>query len=95
MPDYYLLLLVALILCFVPADRSYVLRSGTRPTRSQVPRWSVWALRAQFELMLVYADLVKINENWLVGQPLRIWIEEQAATLGAWLMAPGIDMLAA
>lgn len=98
--QYYLLLSVALLLSFIPADHAYsirALRKG-KTIAPVVPRWSVWALRLLFELMLVHAGLVKINEDWLVGQPLGLWFAEYATTVpivGPWLNAPGVNIAAA
>ena len=98
--QYYLLLSVALLMWFVPADREFSIRARRKRDSIPpvVPRWSVWALRLQFELMLVYAGLVKINEDWLGGQPLGLWFAEHATALpivGPWLNAPGVNVAAA
>ena len=96
--QYYLLLTLAFILCFVPAEREYSLRLTKDSAPAQVPRWSVWALRLQFELMLVYAGLVKLNEDWLAGQPLGLWFAQQAGALpmgDGWLTSPGVAVTAA
>ena len=65
--QYYLLLSVLLLLCLMPADRGYSIRRLLTPhsTNAVVPAWSIWALRLQFELFLLYAGLVKINADWL------------------------------
>jgi hypothetical protein len=91
--QYYLLLLVAILLCVVPADREYSVRAWCTPSRQRVvPRWSVWVLRLQFEVVLVFAGLVKLNADWLAGQPLGIWFAQGDARLSSvatWLSVPG------
>lgn len=91
--QYYLLLLVALLLCVLPADREYSLRAWRTPSSQPVvPRWSVWVLRLQFEVVLVFAGLVKLNADWLAGQPLGIWFAQGDARLSSvatWLSVPG------
>jgi vitamin K-dependent gamma-carboxylase len=94
---YYLLLTLALILCFLPAERGFSLDAlRWRATGAQVPRWSVWALRMQFELMLVYAGLVKLNGDWLQGEPLGLWLAARTdlPLVGPWLAAPGVAVVA-
>ena len=73
--QHYLLLLFAAILCVLPAERGFsldALYSRTAAT-SSVPRWSLWALRLQAEIFLIFAGLVKLNGDWLQGQPLGVW----------------------
>jgi hypothetical protein len=69
--QYYLVLTFAALLCVIPA---------ASPT---VPRWSVWALRLQTEIFLVYAGLVKLNGDWLAGQPLELWLDSPTLALPA------------
>ncbi len=90
--QHYLLLVLALLLCFLPADRGLSLRSlrkgGCRfPT---VPRWCIWTLRAQFEVILLWAGLVKLNPDWLGGQPLGLWLSayESLPLLGETMASP-------
>ena len=96
---YYLVLSAAFILCFVPAERGWSVdaRLARPPGRAMVPRWSIWALRLQFELVLIYAALVKINPDWLRGEPLGLWFAEQNGLplVGSWLQLPGISVAAA
>jgi hypothetical protein len=96
--QYYLLLLCLLLLCVMPADREYSVRARRLAQASRVvPRWSVWALRWQFEVMLVYAGLVKLNPDWLAGQPLSLWFagyETRLATISTWLSVPGAAVAA-
>lgn len=96
--QYYLLLLCLLLLCVTPADREYSVRARRLPQAGRVvPRWSMWALRWQFEVMLVYAGLVKLSPDWLAGQPLGLWFgahETRLATVSTWLSAPGAAVVA-
>lgn len=96
---YYLVLCVAFILCFLPAQRGWSVdaRLGLSSGPAVVPRWSIWALRLQFEVVLIYAGLVKINGDWLRGEPLGLWFSEQAGLplVGSWLQRPGVSVTAA
>lgn len=96
--QYYLVLTVALILCFVPAERGWSMDAWRACSSTpHVPRWSIWALRLQFEVMLLYAGLVKINDDWLRGQPLGLWLADYAELplIGFWLTLPGVSVGAA
>ena len=96
---YYLVLCVAFLLCFLPAQRGWSVdaRLGLSSGPAVVPRWSIWALRLQFEVVLIYAGLVKINGDWLRGEPLGLWLSEQAGVplVGAWLQRPGVSVAVA
>ena len=74
---YYFVSLVALMLVFLPADACHSLDAARRPVRwhSQVPRWTVDALRLLVGIVYVYAGLAKLNSDWLLAAaPLRIWL---------------------
>ena len=97
--QYYLALCIALILCFLPAERAFSLdaRRARKSLSPVAPRWSVLALRLQFEVMLLHAGLVKLNGDWLRGEPLGLWLSEHAdrAIVGPWLALPGVSLVAA
>ncbi|MCF3974277.1 HTTM domain-containing protein [Paracoccus salsus] len=81
---FYLVLLYALILCCLPAARVWSLDALLRPTgRTTVPRLSIVMLRAQTEIVLIHAGLVKLTPDWLRGQPLGMWLRER--TEGLWI----------
>jgi len=87
---FYLVLLYAMILCCVPAARVWSLDAWSAPRRDRrVPYLSVFMLRAQTEIVLIYAGLVKLTPDWLQGQPLGLWL--RARTEGMWL-APMFQM---
>lgn len=75
----YLVTLVAFLLCFIPASRGWsldaVLRRQSKPW---VPLWTHWLLLLQFEIMYIFAGLVKINGDWLRLQPLRMWLQARS-----------------
>jgi hypothetical protein len=81
---FYLVLLFLLLLCVLPAHRTWSLdawRAGVRngaPEPPTVPYAAVFVLRAQMEIMLVFAGLVKITPDWLAGEPLGLWLRAQA-----------------
>ncbi|MEO3433047.1 HTTM domain-containing protein [Inquilinus sp. CAU 1745] len=73
---FYLVSLVAFLMCFIPAHRAWsvdaVLRKGF--WSDTVPRWSIWLLIVQFEIMYIFAGLVKINGDWLRLEPMSMWL---------------------
>ena len=77
---FYMVILFAGLLCLLPANRAYSLDARLFPRRrsATVPRWSVWALRTQMEIILIYAGLVKITEDWLKLEPLGTWLRASA-----------------
>lgn len=78
---FYLVSLVAFLMCFAPASRAWSLDAMyARKSRPWVPTWTVWLLLAQFEIMYIFAGLVKINGDWLRLEPLRSWLQSRADT---------------
>jgi hypothetical protein len=77
---FYLVLLFSVLLCFLPAHRAFSLdaRLGLVARTAHVPAVSVFLLRAQVEIVLIFAGLVKISEDWLKGEPLGLWLRAQA-----------------
>ena len=74
---YYFVSLVALLLLVLPAGRYFSLDAHLSPARwrSEVPRWTVDALRLLMGIVYCYAGLAKLNSDWLVhAMPLRIWL---------------------
>ena len=75
---FYLVILVAFLMVLVPANRSLAVDAALRPgTRSAtVPAWSVWLFRLQFEVVYLYAGIVKLNPDWLRLEPMGMWLAQ-------------------
>ena len=73
---FYLVCLIAFIMIFVPANRHFSLDALLRPGLSSrvVPAWSVWLLRFQIAVPMVFGGIAKINGDWLQGEPMRAWL---------------------
>lgn len=73
---FYLVVLVASLLMVVPAHRAFAVDSFLRPSlrSAAAPGWSLWLFRLQFEVMYLYAGIVKINADWLRLEPLGMWL---------------------
>lgn len=73
---FYLVILFALLLCVLPANRAYSVDARLLPgvAGDTVPYAAVFVLRAQMEIMLIAAGVVKLTPDWLAGQPLGLWL---------------------
>jgi hypothetical protein len=61
---YYLVICLCLLMGVLPLAR-----------RTHVPRWVLWALRAQIGLVYVFAGLAKLKGDWVFdAQPMSIWL---------------------
>jgi len=82
---FYLVLLYGALLTLAPAHRMWSVDAWLRPgwRSAAVPAWTVGAVRLQTEIVLIYAGIVKITDDWLRGEPLRMWITEQQGSF--WL----------
>jgi len=76
----YLVLLYAALLAVSPAHLAFSVDAWLWPAwrRRVIAAWSVVAIKAQTEVVLVFAGLVKITDDWLRGEPLGIWLRGQA-----------------
>ena len=98
---FYLVILVAFLMVLVPAHRAWSVdaalfgRSGWRG--GAVPNWSVWLFRLQFEVVYIFAGLVKVNPDWLRLEPMGMWLARRAdfAVVGPYLTEDWVVALAA
>ncbi|WP_417618642.1 HTTM domain-containing protein [Oceanisphaera sp.] len=79
---FYLVSLLLFLLALMPAHRTVSIDAWLSSGRQgvTVSRWSIWMLRAQMEVMLIYAGLVKINPDWLRLEPLGMWLARRTDT---------------
>jgi hypothetical protein len=77
---FYLVILVNILLIVLPANRQFSVDAKLWPRIKDhcVPAWTLWILRAQFEILYLYAGIVKINSDWLNLEPLRTWLASRA-----------------
>ena len=76
----YLVCLLGLLLVFVPAHRAFSADAWLRPAvrSDRAPAWSLWLLRAQLAMPYVFGGVAKLNEDWLRGEPLRMWLANRS-----------------
>ncbi len=86
---YVLFSLLGLWLVVLPSGRALSLDAWRKGGASSIPRWMLWALRAQIGLVYVHAALAKVSADWLLhGQPLGIWLSARAdLPVVGWLFA--------
>jgi vitamin K-dependent gamma-carboxylase len=77
---FYMVILFAVLMCVLPAHRAFSLDAMLRPRlrSATVPYAAVFVLRAQVEIILIHAGIVKVTEDWLKGEPLGLWLRAQA-----------------
>lgn len=78
---YYLVILVAFLMIFLPANRKFSIdahfNSSIRTDR--VPRLYIDLLKWQIGIVYVFAGLAKINADWLFhAMPLAVWLPARA-----------------
>ena len=76
---FYFVILLGILMCFLPANRCWSIDALLRkPATPAVPLWTIWLMRGQMEVMLLYAGLVKINSDWLNFIPLSNWLSARS-----------------
>ena len=88
MSYYYLELLLAFLLIWMPAARCLNPFQRRKPHRSgAIPFWPIALLRAQLVISYFYAGVAKLNADWLLdAQPLKYFLAQEHVVLpGAYL----------
>ncbi len=83
----YLACLVCGLMAVVPAHRVWSFDVRQRRVDSHsglMPAWCLWLLRAQLAIPYFIGALVKLNADWLQGEPMRLWMS-QMTTIREWL----------
>lgn len=75
---FYLIVLLAFIMIFLPANRCLALDNlmpWGKPSNT-TPKWSVWILQFQMAVVYFYGGIAKLNVDWLRGEPIRLWFTD-------------------
>lgn len=78
---HYLVFLFALLLLFVPANKSASLDVylGRTSKVTKVPAWNLHIIMLQISIVYFFAGFAKLSTDWLLhGMPLRIWLPQYA-----------------
>lgn len=76
----YFALILGFLLWVTPSHRIWSLdavrnrKKGTWPENDSIPRWAIYLILIQMEIMLVSAGLVKLSPEFYEGHPLREWL---------------------
>jgi hypothetical protein len=92
---YYLVSLLALIMCFLPLHRVWSVDAWRKPAiaTTHLPAWCTYLLRVQVGIVYFYAGLAKLGTDWLLhAQPLNIWLSSRTSTpiIGGMLDQPAV-----
>ncbi|MFT5832656.1 MAG: hypothetical protein ACI97N_000269 [Cognaticolwellia sp.] len=77
---YYLVILLAFLLIFLPANRKYAIDVWRKPNLKldKVPAWTVHIIVIQLCGVYFFAGLAKINPDWIFhAMPMAIWLPER------------------
>lgn len=80
---YYLVGLLAALMCVLPLHRAWSLDARRRPSirTEALPAWMLHLVRFQVGVVYVFAGLAKLEPDWLLhGQPLQIWLHSRTDT---------------
>ena len=81
MNHFYLVCLISLLMCFLPAERAFSVDSLLRRKirTDVVPAWTLWLLRVQVGIPYFFGGIAKLNSDWIYGgEPMRIWLSPLA-----------------
>jgi vitamin K-dependent gamma-carboxylase len=74
---HYLIILISFVMMLAPANCRFSLDAYIWPDlfyNKRVSNYWYIALRSQLALIYVFAAAVKLNEDWLRGEPMRHWM---------------------
>jgi len=78
---YYFVSLVALLMVFLPAQKSFSLDTWINPKikKNKVEAWVRWIIPLQLAIVYFFAGVAKLNPDWLFeAQPLKIWLPSKS-----------------
>jgi hypothetical protein len=76
----YLFCWICFAMIFFPANKAFSLDVLRNPGIRQikVPRWPVFLLAFLMGVVYFYGGIAKINQDWLIGMPLRLWLKNKS-----------------
>ncbi|MCA9068296.1 MAG: HTTM domain-containing protein [Planctomycetaceae bacterium] len=88
----YLICLISFLMMFIPAHRRYSFDARRRPQlrSGTISAGCLWILRFQIGLPYFYGGIAKINPDWLQGQPMQLWLMNEAQSRSS---IPGLDSI--
>lgn len=91
---YYLLSLIGLLLCIVPANTyaSFDVKQGRLKQCLSCPRWAVLIFIAQIAIVYFFAATAKLYPDWIQGKPLEIWFNYKSFETPFWSHAFAVKL---
>lgn len=72
---FYMDILLAFLLCFVPANRRFALDCYIFKNKTNViPSWCIKIFQWQVGLVYFFGGIAKLNQDWLAGEPMRLYL---------------------
>lgn len=72
---FYMDILLAFLLCFMPANRRFAIDCYLFKNRTNVmPAWCLKIFQWQVGLVYFFGGIAKINQDWLAGEPMRLYL---------------------
>lgn len=78
---YYFVSLVAFLMCFLPANKTFSLDVWRRPNIElyKIPTWMIILLKFQLAAVYFFAGIAKLNPDWMFdAMPMSIWLQAKA-----------------
>ncbi|WP_221408160.1 HTTM domain-containing protein [Fulvivirga imtechensis] len=74
---YYLLVLLCLLMCLVPAQAYASMDAKRRPALKSLicPQWCLWIFALQITIVYIYASVAKMHADWFYAKPVSIWFD--------------------
>lgn len=76
---FYLLSLFSFLMILAPAHRAASVDAALRPAirSNAAPAWALFLLRFQVGVPYVFGGIAKLNDDWLRGEPMRMWLAKR------------------
>lgn len=77
---YYLIVLLALLVNVIPMHHGWSVDAARHPGRfpQTLPLWTAWLVRFQVGIVYFFGGIVKLDADWLRGQPMGMWLRDQS-----------------
>ena len=87
----YLFLMLAFVMACLPAANVFSLDSRKEPEKysKDIPQWTVAVLCFLMGLVYFYGGIAKLQEDWLMAKPLKIWLGYKK---NYWLIGPLLEL---
>ena len=83
---YYLVMLIGMLMCIVPANKyaSLDVKQGRTDQSLSCPQWAVLIFVVQVAIVYFYASVAKMYPDWIEGKPIEIWYNYKSFETPFW-----------